>query len=175
MGYARQPLSRLPFSLRSTFSKVLKQRTTFCMRHIRCGRTAPPLKHGQSPKLSAPRITKRAITSRSILGTRSSRGSRLCRQWEAAKPWREAHLNRQQVRALPYPAMKCGQSWSHQPQQRGEAPLRLLHCSRHRAAMGDGSRCVRLPKVAWSNTRGPIKFYRRSMVSPCYLSPASSW
>jgi hypothetical protein len=40
-----------------------------------------------SPKLSAPRITKPAITSRSILGTRSSRGSRLFRRWEAAKAW----------------------------------------------------------------------------------------
>ena len=62
------------------------------MHHIRCGRTAPPLKHGQSPKLSAQRITKRAITSRSILSIRSSRGSRLFRRWEAAKPWREAQL-----------------------------------------------------------------------------------
>ena len=87
-------LDKVPGFVEFTFSKVLKQTTARCMRHTRCGRTAPPLKHGQSPKRSAPRITKPATISRSILGTRSSRGSRLFRRWEAAKAWwREAHVD----------------------------------------------------------------------------------
>ena len=56
-----------------------------CMRLTRCGRTALFSKHGPDLKHSVPRIIELVKTSRSISGTRNSRGSKFSRPWDLAR------------------------------------------------------------------------------------------
>jgi|SRR6185312_8612912 len=58
---------------------------TRCMRHIQCGKAAPPLKRGPNRRRSVPRMPEPATTSRSTLVIRSSRGSRPFRVQGAGK------------------------------------------------------------------------------------------
>ena len=51
----------------------------------RCGRTGLSLKRGRSPKRFARRIAGQGTTSRCIWITRSSRGLKFARLWDAAR------------------------------------------------------------------------------------------
>ena len=69
-------LDKVPRFVEFHLLKGPRLKTTRCMRHIRCGRTAPPLKRGRNQTPSVPRMPAPAKISRSTLVTRSSRGSR---------------------------------------------------------------------------------------------------
>ena len=59
-------------------SRAPKLRITRCMLLTRFGKTVPPLKRRPGLRRSGQRIIKPATTSRSISGTRSSRGFEVC-------------------------------------------------------------------------------------------------
>jgi hypothetical protein len=73
-------LEKVPGFVEFHLLKGPKLRITRCMRHTRCGRTVPPLKRGPSLRRSVQPTRALAVISRSILGTRSLRGSRLFRR-----------------------------------------------------------------------------------------------
>lgn len=65
------------------------------MRHTRCGRTVPRLKHGPSQRRFVQRTQELVATRRFISGTRSSRGLRQFRRCETAGArWRDPCVER---------------------------------------------------------------------------------
>ena len=68
-------LDKVPGFVEFHLSRAPRLKTTRYMRHIRCGKTAPPLKRGRNQRPSVPRVPAPAKISRSTLVTRSSRGS----------------------------------------------------------------------------------------------------